>query len=162
MSERGAAASAIGDGPDFRQLVRVAGDAVILSDAEGLIQVWNPAAERIFGFSEAEALGQSLDLIIPERHRRRHWDQYAKTMSTGETRYGHELLRVPALRKDGGALSIAFTVGLMRDADGAVDGVLAVVRDETSRWSEERALRGRLAELEGGRTRAEPRVEPTR
>lgn len=150
----------IGDEVDFRQLVAVSGDAVVLSDAEGLIRVWNPAAERVFGFSRAEALGQSLDIIVPERHRKRHWDQYARTMSTGETRYGNELLRVPALRKGGGALSIAFTVGLMRDAGGAVSGVLAVIRDETSRWGEERALRARLAELESGGGRAQPRVEP--
>jgi PAS domain S-box-containing protein len=141
---------------DYEALVAASGDAVILSDVEGLVQVWNPAAERMFGFTADEALGTSLDLIIPEKQRKRHWDQYAKTMETGQTRYGHELLRVPALHKDGRTLSIAFTVGLLFGADGAVTGVLAVVRDETARWTQERELKRRLAELE-----AKPRVEPS-
>ncbi|ACK82247.1 MAG: PAS domain-containing protein [Methylobacteriaceae bacterium] len=133
---------------DTSGLVAAIGDAVVISDADGRIVVWNPAAERIFGFSEAEALGQSLDLITPERHRRRHWDGYAKTMRTGETRYGTSLLKVPALHKDGRALSIAFTVALLHGAAGEVTGIAAVIRDETERFQEERSLRRRVAELE--------------
>ena len=133
---------------DFEQLARVAGDAVIISDAKGAITFWNAAAERIFGFTEQDALGQSLDLIIPERQRQRHWDGYEKTMRTGITRYGADLLRVPAVHKDGRTLSIAFTVALLTAADGGVTGIVAIVRDETSRWTEERKLRRRLAELE--------------
>ncbi len=133
---------------DTSGLVAAIGDAVVISDADGRIVVWNPAAERIFGFSEAEALGESLDLITPERHRRRHWDGYAKTMRTGETRYGTSLLKVPALHKDGRALSIAFTVALLHGAEGEVTGIAAIIRDETERFQEERALRRRVAELE--------------
>ena len=139
---------------DFVQLVAAAGDAVIVSDAGGAIILWNPAATRIFGFSEAEALGQSLDLIIPERQRQRHWDGYDRTMRTGETRYGSDVLRVPALSKDGRQLSIAFTVALLRGADDQVTAIVAIVRDETSRWTEERQLRRRLAELEAGAVKA--------
>jgi PAS domain S-box-containing protein len=128
----------------------------MVSDATGVITLWNPACERMFGFSEAEALGASLDIIIPERQRARHWAQYAKTMSTGVTRYGDQLLRVPALHKDGHSLSIAFTVGLIKAADGSVSGVLAIVRDETSRWAEERALKRRVADLESGAAQAVP------
>jgi len=135
-------------GIDIDQFVTAIGDAIVVSDAQGAITVWNPAAERMFGFSRDEALGRSLDLIIPERQRQRHWDGYEKTMRTGETRYGTQLLRVPALHKDGHTLSIAFTVALLRGADGAVTGIVAVVRDETTRWNEERALRRRVAELE--------------
>jgi PAS domain S-box-containing protein len=135
---------------DFAQLVARAGDAVVLSDRDGIITVWNKAAERIFGFTEAEALGQSLDLITPERHRARHWAGYEKTMRTGETRYGADLLRVPALHKDGRPLSIAFTVGLLFDSANAVIGITAVIRDDTQRWNEERQMRRRLAELEAG------------
>jgi PAS domain S-box-containing protein len=141
---------------DYHQLVTAAGDAIVVSDASGLITVWNPAAEYIFGFTAAEALGVSLDLIIPERQRQRHWDQYAKTMSTGVTRYGHDLLRVPALHKDGRTLSIAFTVGLLQDANKTVTGVLAIIRDETTRWADERALKRRVADLEAGIPKAEP------
>lgn len=133
---------------DFGQLVAVAGDAVVVSDADGAIMVWNGAAERIFGFTESEAIGQSLDLITPERQRQRHWDGYAKTMRTGVTRYGADVLRVPAIHKDGRALSIAFTVALLRDADEAVIGIAAIIRDETRRWTEDRQMRKRLAELE--------------
>lgn len=133
---------------DFGQLVSAMGDAVVVSDADGAIIVWNSAAERIFGFSEAEAMGRSLDLITPERHRQRHWDGYAKTMRTGVTRYGADVLRVPAIHKDGRALSIAFTVGLLHGADQSVVGIAAIIRDETKRWAEERQMRQRLTELE--------------
>ncbi|QIJ73991.1 PAS domain S-box protein [Methylobacterium sp. NI91] len=133
---------------DTSGLVAAIGDAVVISDADGRIVTWNPAAERIFGFSEAEAMGETLDLITPERHRKRHWDGYAKTMRTGETRYGTSLLKVPALHKDGRALSIAFTVALLHGAEGEVTGIAAIIRDETERFQEERALRRRVAELE--------------
>ncbi|CAO3417559.1 PAS domain-containing protein [Azospirillum doebereinerae] len=133
---------------DYAQLVAAIGDAVIVSDAGGAITLWNAAAERMFGFTPAEALGQSLDLIIPERQRQRHWDGYQKTMSTGQTRYGSDVLRVPAVHKDGHALSIAFTVALLHGTDNAVTAIVAVVRDETARFTEDRKLRRRLAELE--------------
>ncbi|WP_426196637.1 PAS domain-containing protein [Massilia sp. DWR3-1-1] len=133
---------------DFSQFVEALGDAVIVCDAAGAITVWNPAATRIFGFTESDALGQSLDLIIPERQRQRHWDGYHKTMATGQTRYGTDLLRVPALHKLGTPLSIAFTVAMLHAPDGAVSAIVAIVRDETLRWSEERALKAKLAQLE--------------
>ena len=133
---------------DFEQLVNAMGDAVVVSDNDGAIRLWNPAATRIFGFTEAEALGQPLDLIVPDRLRGRHNEGYAKTVATGITRYGDALLRVPALHKDGRPLSIAFTVALLTDAQGRVTGVAAVIRDDTARFNEDRALRRRLAELE--------------
>ena len=133
---------------DFEQLVNAIGDAVVISDAHGAITLWNPAAERMFGFTQDEALGQSLDLIIPERLRGRHWDGYNKTMATGETRYGHDLLKVPATDKNGRTMSIAFTVALLHSPQGDLTGIVAVIRDETSRFSEDRALRKRVTELE--------------
>ncbi|QXX74805.1 PAS domain S-box protein [Methylovirgula sp. HY1] len=132
---------------DFAELVRAAGDAIVACDGAGLIILWNPAAERIFGFSESEALGQSLDLIIPERQRQRHWHGYHQTMRTGETRYATDLLKVPALHKDGRTLSIAFTVSLLQSADRPA-AIVAIIRDETARWTDERNLRKRVAELE--------------
>jgi PAS domain S-box-containing protein len=134
---------------DFKQLVNAVGDAIVVCDASGAITFWNPAAERLFGFAEQEALGQSLDLIIPERQRQRHWDGYNKTMQTGQTRYGNDVLRVPALHKDGRTLSIAFTVAMLFSAEKTVTAIIAIIRDETARFSEERSLRKRLAELEG-------------
>ncbi|MGE8199772.1 PAS domain-containing protein [Variovorax sp. 2RAF20] len=133
---------------DFKQLVEGAGDAIMVCDAQGAITLWNRAAERIFGFTGAEALGQSLDLIIPQRQRQRHWDGYHKTMDTGITKYGADLLRVPALHKDGHTLSIAFTVSMLFSADHEVTGIVAIVRDESVRFAEERKLRARLVEVE--------------
>ncbi len=133
---------------DFQQLAQAVGDGLVVCDAAGTIVFWNAAATRIFGFSEAEALGVSLDLIIPQRQQQRHWDGYHQTMATGRTRYGSDVLRVPAVHKEGKPLSIAFTVALLHAADGTVEAIAAVVRDDTARWSEERALRARLRELE--------------
>lgn len=133
---------------DFEQLVRAMGDAVVVSDADGAIVVWNAAATRLFGLCEEEALGQPLDLIIPDRLRGRHNEGYAKTVATGVTRYGSSLLKVPALHKDGRQLSIAFTVALLTGPQGEVQGVAAIIRDDTARFNDERAMRRRIAELE--------------
>ena len=133
---------------DFEKLVQQAGDAIIAANTDGSIVLWNKAAERTFGYAEDEALGKSLDLIIPERFRQRHWDGYREVMRTGETRYGTRVLRVPAAHKDGRALSIAFTVTLIRSQNDTVQAIVAIVRDETERWQEERALRQKIAELE--------------
>jgi len=133
---------------DYEQLVQSAGDAVVVADVKGDIVVWNAAASRLFGYTASEALGRSLDLIIPERQRSRHNEGYAKTAATGETRYGTSLLKVPALHKDGHTISIAFTVSMLTDADGKVTGIAAFIRDETQRFNDDRVLRKRLAELE--------------
>ena len=123
-------------------------DAVVVADAAGTICFWNAAAERTFGWTADEAVGASLDLIIPERQRERHWEGYRHVMATGDTKYGSDLLRVPALNADGERHSIAFTVTLLTDANGAVTGIAAVVRDETQRWNEEQDLRRRLRAAE--------------
>jgi PAS domain S-box-containing protein len=117
-------------------------DAVVYSDAEGRIQYWNKGAETMFGFTAAEAIGQSLDIIIPERLRQRHWDGYDVTMRTGVTRYGAgDLLSVPAIRKDGSRLSTEFTIVPFHDEAGRMIGIAAVMRDVTKRFEEMRALR---------------------
>jgi PAS domain S-box-containing protein len=133
---------------DLNVLLQAIGDAVVVCDAQGLITLWNPAAVQMFGFSEEEALGKTLDLIIPERLRQRHNEGYEHSMATGTTRYGRDLLRVPAINSFGVPMSIAFTVAMLKAADGTVTGVAAVIRDETVRFSEERALKKRISELE--------------
>lgn len=133
---------------DLAALVAAVGDAVMVCDADGAIVLWNPACERMFGHSEAEVMGKTMDMIIPERLRGRHWDGYHKTMATGVTKYGHDVLRVPAVDKQGRTLSIAFTVAMLYDATGKVSAIASIIRDETSRFSEERALKKRVAELE--------------
>jgi PAS domain S-box-containing protein len=134
---------------DCKALVEAIGDAVVGADAKGAITLWNPYAERMFGWTEAEALGQTLDLITPERLRARHWEGYHHSMQTGTTKYGAgEMLRVPAAHKDGRPLSIAFTVTMLKAPDGQVESVIAVIRDESVRFAEDRALKKKLAELE--------------
>ena len=133
---------------NFEALVQSLGDGVVISDANGIITYWNPSAERIFGFSAQEALGASLDLIIPERLRQRHNEGYDHSMQTGATQYGDKLLTVPAIHQSGRPLSIAFTVSMIFGPDGKVVGVAAIIRDDTSRFNEQRMLRKRIAELE--------------
>lgn len=121
---------------------------MVVSDETGTITLWNPAATYLFGFSEEEALGKNLDLITPERFRHRHWEGYHKSMETGVTKYGHDVLRVPAVHKDGRSMSIAFTVAMLYSQERKVTGCVAIIRDDTLRFNEDRALRKRLAELE--------------
>ena len=140
------------------QAVRRLADAVLIADAHGQIVFWNAAAERLFGWSESEAVGQRLDLIVPERLRDRHWEGWHRVMATGETKYGDSLLEVPALRRDGAPLSIAFTVSLLTEpGTDKVTRVVAVLRDDTARWQERREMNAELTRL-----RADPRLaEPS-
>jgi nitric oxide dioxygenase len=124
-------------------------DAILAVDRDGHITFWNPGAERVFGFSRDEALGRPLDIIVPNTLRARHNEGFARTMATGETRYGAgDLLAVPALTRDGGRISIAFSIVLLRDASGAPDGMAAILRDVTKQFEDTRALRKKIAELE--------------
>ncbi len=131
----------------WASLVHGLADAVIVADRTGTITYWNVAAERVFGWLAPEAVGRSLDLIIPARFRARHWEGYDHVVATGVTRYGDDLLEVPALHRDGHQLSIAFTVTLLADPDGQVTRLVAVVRDDTEGWHERRRIRTELAEL---------------
>jgi len=132
----------------YRNIVEGTQDAIIFADREGAIQLWNSGAETMFGYRAEEAVGQSLDLIIPERLRGRHWEGYRKVMVTGVTRYGRELLAVPALRKDGARISIEFTIVMLRDGTDEVVGTAALIRDVTARWQQEKALKEHIATLE--------------
>ena len=133
-----------------RALLEGESEAIVASDAEGIIQFWNAGATRVFGFTADEALGQSLDIIIPERLRARHWDGYRETMRTGKSRYGSgDLLSVPALRKDGAQISVEFTIAVVRGEQGDMVGLVAVMRDATKRFNELKALRKELREKAG-------------
>jgi len=132
----------------YRQLVQKCNDAIIYSDRQGVIRLWNSGAEQMLGFSAEEAVGQSLDIFIPENQRARHWEGYFKVMETGSTRYAKELLSAPAIRKDGARVSTEFSMTIISDAAGEVVGTAAVMRDVSARWQKEKALKARLAELE--------------
>ena len=131
-----------------KQILTLAPDAILFADERGIIRFWNQGAERIFGCTAADAIGQSLDLIIPEKLRKRHWDGYHKTMETGETRYGTELLAVPAMHQNGSRLSTEFSIVMLNDDDGKPIGIAAILRDVTERHQNEKKLLARIADLE--------------
>jgi len=132
----------------YQEIIDQAPDAILYADREGIIRLWNRGAELLFGYSAAEALGQSLDLIIPERLRGRHWDGYHRVMASGETRYGTDLLSVPAQHRDGRRLSCEFSIVMLKDKEGKVLGIASLMRDATARWQKEKEQLARIAELE--------------
>lgn len=131
-----------------QRIVEDAADAIIFADREGVIRLWNAGAQAVFGYQSEEAVGQTLDLIVPERLRKRHWEGFRRVIATGVTRYGKELLAVPAIGKDGGRISVEFSIVMLRDAAGQPLGIAAILRDVTQRWREQQRLRERLAVLE--------------
>lgn len=123
-------------------------DAIIAADRDGVVTFWNAGAQRIFGFTAEQAVGESLDLIIPKRLRARHWAGWKQVMATGQSRYGAgDLLAVPALRQDGARISVEFTIHPLRDENGDMAGFAATLRDVTTRFEETRQLRRQLAAL---------------
>lgn len=129
-------------------IVAASSDAIMFSDRKGIIRLWNSGAEKMFGFSSEEALGQSLDLIIPENLRGRHWDGYGRVMESGTSRYSTDLLSAPALRKDGTRISTEFSMVMVKDDAGRMLGVAAIIRDVTARWQREKELKERIKALE--------------
>ena len=131
-----------------QQIVEKSADAIIFADHDGIIRLWNAGAKAILGYTAEEALDQSLDLIVPEKLRNRHWEGYRKVMATGRTKYGKETLAVPAITKGGNRISIEFTIVLVTNDSGKPLGTAAIIRDVTERFLKQKELRKRLAELE--------------
>ena len=130
------------------RIVGESSDAIMFADRQGIIRLWNRGAEKMFGYSESEALGQSLDLIIPENLRGRHWDGYYRVMESVESRYSTEMLSAPALRRDGTRISTEFSMVMVKGGDDKVLGVAAVIRDVSARWQREKELKERIRALE--------------
>jgi len=132
----------------YRQIIENSQDAILFANREGIIDLWNSGAEAIFGYTKEEVQGKSLDLIVPEKLRQRHWDGYQKVMKTGKTRYGKELLKVSAIRKDGTSISVEFTIVLVRNQRNEIIGTAAIIRDATERWKQEKELKQKIKLLE--------------
>ncbi len=128
----------------YKQIVDFGQDGILFADRDGIVRLWNLGAEAIFGYTAQEALGQNLDLIVPEKLRERHWEGYQRVMDTGKTRYGNELLKVPALRKDGKRLSVEFTIILVLGYRNEILGSAAIMRDVTENWQQAKELKERL------------------
>lgn len=129
-------------------VVKESAEAIVVTDPAGIIRLWNEGAARMFGFPVDEAIGQNLDIIIPEKLRDRHWKGYFQTMATGYTKYGDKMLSVPATHRDGQRLSIEFSVALLRDDADQIVGISAIMREVSERRNAERELRAKIAELE--------------
>ena len=129
-------------------ILATASDAIIATDRTGVISFWNPGAARIFGFSADEAIGRSLDLIIPGNLQARHWAGFNRVMETGESHYGHgDLLSVPALTRSGRRISVEFTIVMLKDDKNQPTGTVAILRDVTKHFEESRKLKRQLQEL---------------
>jgi PAS domain S-box-containing protein len=129
-----------------RAILSTSSDAIVAADANGIITFWNPGAERVFGRSSSQAIGQSLDIIIPERLRKRHWDGYYHVMNGGQSRYeSGDVLAVPAIKVDGTRISVEFTIVPLRHKAGYLTGLAAIIRDVTKRFEEVQILKRNLA-----------------
>lgn len=132
----------------LQQLLESTTDAILVVDRQGQIRYWNTGAEQMLGYRSVEAVGQSLDLIIPENLRSRHWEGYFRVMATGQTKYISDLLTSPGVHKDGSRLSLEFSIVLLRNDGGEIEGCASIMRDVSSRWQKEKALKKRLAACE--------------
>jgi PAS domain S-box-containing protein len=136
----------------YQRIVEDSPVAILFADRDGKIRLWNAGAEVMFGYPAQEALGQSLDLIVPERQRARHWEGWARVMASGVTKYGRDPLAVPAMRKDGSRISVEFNIVLLRAPAGELIGAAAMIQDVTARWQQQKEMKARLAALEARST----------
>lgn len=132
----------------LQQTVENSQDAILIADQQGIIRYWNAGAERILGYTADEAIGQSLNLFIPEKLRGRHWEGYYRVMASGETKYKTGLLSSPGICKDGTQVSLEFSMVLLKDENGTMQGCASIMRDVTERWQKEKELKQRLAACE--------------
>lgn len=128
-------------------ILRCMPEALIFSDLEGIIRLWNPGAESVFGFTSAESIDQSLDLIIPERLRKAHWEGFQKAITRGGTIPGRRSAITRALHKSGEQIYVDMSFAMVKNQAGKMIGSMAVARDATARYLEEKNIRRQLADL---------------
>lgn len=126
-------------------------EALIFSDPEGAIKIWNAGATSLFGYTPEDALGRSLNLIIPDHLRKAHWDGFHQAIMRGSTTHGRRSAITRALHKAGQQLYVDMSFSVVGDNDGKIIGALAIARDATERYVEERNLRRQLAEMKSVR-----------
>jgi PAS domain S-box-containing protein len=131
----------------WQDMLRCMPEALIFSDLQGIIRIWNPGSENVFGFTAAEAIGQSLDLIIPERMRQAHWDGFNKAVARGGTLPGRTSMITRSLHKSGEQIYVDMSFAMVKNKAGEMLGSMAIARDATKRFTEEKNLRKQLAEL---------------
>lgn len=139
------------------KIVTAASEAVIFADREGRIRLWNRGAELLFGYAAAEVDGERLDIIIPERLRRAHWEAFDRSIETGRTKHVDRVLTTRSMHKNGARLYVDLSFGLVKDAQGAVIGAFAVGRDCTERYLAEANAKAHLAAVEAQLAQAPPR-----
>lgn len=130
------------------EIIEQIADTVIVADITGAIVIWNAAAESLFGYAAAEAIGQSLDLIIPDDLRAAHWAGYRRAVASGATRKRGRVTLTRALTKSGATIYLEISFAMLADVNGKPIGSVAIARDATIRRRELKALRDRLAALE--------------
>jgi len=113
----------------YRRLIEQAPDAIIFADGEGVIRVWNARAQALFGYAPDEAIGRSLDLIVPEHLRAAHWRGFHQAIAAGHTRLGDKPMVTRAVHKDGGKLYVEFAFAIVRDQSGRLMGAVATGRE---------------------------------
>jgi PAS domain S-box-containing protein len=139
------------------ELIARAPDAIIFADCAGVIRLWNQAAETMFGHGATDAIGQTLDLIVPEPYRVAHWAGFSHAVKQGRFAKGDALLTSRALRKDGRIIAVELSAAIVRGPSGQVQGIMAIGRDVTERCARDQAQHERIASLErqlaaGGRS----------
>jgi PAS domain S-box-containing protein len=133
----------------FQGIVEQVADGIIFADRSGAIRLWNAGAQAIFGYAADEVIGQSLNVIIPERLRSAHWAAFDRAVETGQTKYGRQAMTTRSMHKDGSKLYVDLSFALVKDNASEVLGSVAMARDITKRQLAETELRRRVAELEG-------------
>ena len=135
--------------PDLTSLiVEQSPDAVIFAGTDGVIQVWNAAAAAMFGYPADKAIGQDLNIIIPEQFRDQHWTGYDRALGAGDTKYRGQSLPTRANKASGETFYVELSFAIVHDASGAVIGALAHARDITERFERDRNSRRQLRELQ--------------
>jgi PAS domain S-box-containing protein len=129
-------------------LIAHAPDAIVFADSSGVIRLWNHGAETLFGYSAREAVGNTLDLIVPEPYRTAHWAGFSGAVQRGHFAKDDVLLTSRALRKDGSVIVVELSAAIIRSIAGHVTGIMAIGRDVTTRRAQEQADHERIAHLE--------------